>query len=99
MAVEVHQVELGKSVESIKEGELGLVFRARRCAAEVLDEDARVDLLLDVDWRGVGYEVLAVEGILPLPHQLGVERWVAGIADRHWPLYLRCHEVLGVSGG
>ena len=40
--------------------------------AQVLDDDAGVDFLLNVDWWGIDNEVLAVEDILTLPYQLWV---------------------------
>ena len=73
-------------------------------AAKVLDQDARVDLLLDVDRRRVGDEVVVAVvdrvgvRVLAAPDQLGVEALVAGVADLADLLDLRVDEVLGVGG-
>jgi len=59
--VKVDLVEFVEAVEGIEEGQLGLFFGLRCRAPQVLDQDARVDLLLDVDRGCVGDQVLAVE--------------------------------------
>ena len=56
--VEVDLVELVEAVEGVEERQLGLVLGPLGGAAEVLDQDARVDLLLDVDRRRVGDQVV-----------------------------------------
>ena len=94
MTVEVDEVEVVEAVEVVEQGEFGFVFGALGGAAEVLDDDPRVDLLLDVDRRGVGDEVLAVEFVLALPDELRVERGVARVADGDRLLDLRGDELL-----
>ena len=96
--VEVDQVELAEAVEGLEQGQLGLVLGPGGGVAEVLDQDARIDLLLDVDRRRVGDEVLAVELVLALPDELRVERRVARVTDGDRLLELGRDEVLGVGG-
>ena len=101
MPVEVDEVEVVEAVEVVEQGEFGFVFGALSGAAEVLDDDPRVDLLLDVDRGGVGDEVLAVEFVLSLPDELRVERRVALVADGDRLLHIRGDEILRarVGGG
>ena len=53
VAIEVDEVQLAEAVEGVEEGQFRLVLRVLGGAAQVLDDDPRVDLLLDVDGRGV----------------------------------------------
>ena len=85
--VEVDLVELVEAVEGVEERQLGLVLGTLGGAAEVLDQDPGVDLLLDVDRRRVGDQVVVVpvdvvgRRVLAPPDQLRVEALVAGVAD------------------
>ena len=91
--VEVHLlVELGiaQPVEVVEERELRLLLPRLRRHAQVLDDDLRVDLLLDVDRHDRHGEVGAVLLVLALPDELRVERRVARIQH-----VLRCGFVRG----
>ena len=98
MAVEVDDVEVAEPVEGLEQRQLGLVLGPGGGAAQVLDQDPRVDLLLDVDRRRVGDEVLAVELVLALPDELRIERRVARVADLDGLLDLRGDELVRVGG-
>src|SRR5688572_12439689 len=87
MLVEVDLVEPAKAVERLEQRQLRLLLGLPGRAAEVLDHDAGVDLLLDVDWRRVGDEVgvslaaLVSGRILPAPDELRVEALVPRVAN------------------
>src|SRR3546814_5873875 len=78
--VELHEVEALEAIEALEQGELRLRLAAAGGHAEVLDQHPRVDLLLDVDGRCVGFEVGLVERLLALPHEHGTAK-VAGMAE------------------
>ncbi len=52
--IELDQIELVEAVEGLEQGQLRLVLGSRGGIAQVLDEDAGIDLLLDIDRRGFG---------------------------------------------
>ena len=88
VTVEVDGVQLVESVEDVEERQLWFVLGPGSSPAEVFDQDAGVDLFLDVDgWRVRGTRSKAVpsmcsaSGYLPFQTQLGVEALVSGVAD------------------
>jgi hypothetical protein len=53
--VELDHVELVETVEGVEQGQFGFDLTALSGVAQVLDQHPRVDLLLDVDRRRIGY--------------------------------------------
>src|SRR5438045_3143760 len=87
MLVEVDLVEPTQPVERFEERQLRLVLRPLGRAPEVLDQDAGVDLLLDVDRGRVSYEVyvcladVVLGRVLPAPDELRVEALVPRVPN------------------
>ncbi len=100
MLVEVDEVELCEAVEVLEQGEPRFWLALGGGGAQVLDEDAWVDLFLDVDRRCVGSEFVIVGGavVLAAPDKLRVERGVALITNLLDRLDAGVDEVVRVRG-
>jgi hypothetical protein len=59
-----------------------------RGAQEVVHEHLRLDLLLDIEWRGVDDEIAPILLVLATPDELRIEVGVARIPDLLWMLLL-----------
>jgi hypothetical protein len=82
-----HAVEIGEQVELLllARSLVGRFFLGRRLPQQIVDQDLRMDLFLDVQRRGVDDKAAPVLLILPAPDQLRIEVTVAafvGNADR-----------------
>ena len=69
------------------------------CGHQVVDDRLGVDLLLDVDRHHGDGQVLAVLLVLAVPHELRVERRVAGVEHRLRGLLIVGDEVAQLLGG
>jgi len=98
VAVVLEGVELFQAVEGLEQRHLGLGLAGLGGAAKVFDQHPGIDLLLDVERRGIALQHLGLF-VLALPNELGVEAVVTLPAHRHGLLDLGGDEVLGVGGG
>ena len=69
-----------------------------RLATQVLDDDLRVQLLVDVDGRCGNGEVVGILFVLADPDKLRRHGWVPGVGEPGWPAFVVCDELGKLAG-
>ncbi len=99
VAVELDELLELDAVVVVEQRHLGLGLALARRVAQVLDDHLRQDLLLDVDGDDRHLEVAGVLLVLALPHELRVERRVAGVEHGAGRGFVTLHEAAQLVGG